>query len=86
MRRVISFTSIAFIEYNEWFEVDTRMISRIKVLVKEIDKDPFRGIGKPEPLKGNWAGYWSRRIDQEHRLIYKVTESQILIAKCKGHY
>jgi toxin YoeB len=84
--RNISFTSIAFVEYNEWFEVNTRMIDRIKALVKDIDRDPFRGIGKPEPLKGSWSGYWSRRIDQEHRLIYKVSDNQILIAKCRGHY
>jgi toxin YoeB len=50
------------------------------------DRDPFKGIGKPEPLKGNWAGYWSRRIDLEHRLVYKVSEIQILIVKCNGHY
>ncbi|MBS1504935.1 MAG: Txe/YoeB family addiction module toxin [Bacteroidetes bacterium] len=84
--RNVSFTSIAFIEYNEWFENDARIIQRIKALIRDIDHDPFRGIGKPEPLKGNWNGYWSRRIDQEHRLIYKVTSEQILIAKCKGHY
>jgi toxin YoeB len=63
-----------------------QIVQRIKTLIRDIDHDPFRGIGKPEPLKGNWAGYWSRRIDQEHRLIYKVTQEQILIVKCKGHY
>jgi toxin YoeB len=84
--RNVSFTAIAFTEYNEWFENDMRIIQRIKALIRDIDHDPFRGIGKPEPLKGNWNGYWSRRIDQEHRLIYKVTNEQILIAKCKGHY
>lgn len=84
--RNVAFTSIAFQEYNEWFEINNQLISRIKVLIRDIDREPFKGIGKPEPLKGNWAGYWSRRIDQEHRLIYKVSDSQILIAKCKGHY
>lgn len=82
----LSFTPTAFNEYNEWFENNIQIIQRIKLLVRDIDRDPFKGIGKPEPLKGNWSGYWSRRIDNEHRLIYKVTQEQILIAKCKGHY
>ena len=84
--RNIAFTPIAFQEYNEWFENNEQLVIRIKALVKDIDRDPFKGIGKPEPLKGNWAGYWSRRIDLEHRLIYKITDAQILIVKCKGHY
>lgn len=65
---------------------NNQLISRIKTLIKEIDRDPFKGIGKPEPLRGNWKGFWSRRIDHEHRLIYKVTDTQILIVKCTGHY
>ncbi|MEO6673904.1 MAG: Txe/YoeB family addiction module toxin [Ginsengibacter sp.] len=84
--RNITFTPIAFQEYNEWFEINDQLVSRIKALIRDIDRDPFKGIGKPEPLKGNWAGYWSRRVDQEHRLVYKVSDTQILIAKCKGHY
>ena len=84
--RNVAFTPVAFEEYNEWFESNDQLISRIKTLIRDIERDPFKGIGKPEPLKGNWAGYWSRRIDQEHRLIYKVSDSQILIVKCKGHY
>ena len=84
--RNIAFTKIAFAEYNEWFETNSQIITRIKELIRDIDRDPFKGIGKPEPLKANWAGYWSRRIDIEHRLIYKVSNDQILIAKCKGHY
>lgn len=84
--RNVAFTQTAFDEYNEWFITDKKIIDRIKQLIRDIDRDPFRGIGKPEPLKGNWAGYWSRRIDQEHRLVYKISDTQILIAKCKGHY
>lgn len=84
--RQVAFTPTAFKEYNDWFESNQKLIERIKILIREIDNDPFRELGKPEPLKGNWSGYWSRRIDQEHRLIYKVSESQILIVKCKGHY
>lgn len=84
--RQVAFTPTAFKEYNDWFEDNPKIIERIKMLVREINNEPFKGLGKPEPLRGNWSGYWSRRIDQEHRLIYKVSESQILIVKCKGHY
>lgn len=84
--RNLSFTRKAFEEYNEWFEKDIQIIDRIKILIRDIDRDPFKGLGKPEPLKGNWTGYWSRRIDHEHRLVYKVTAEQIIIVKCKGHY
>ena len=82
----LTFTPTAFNEYNDWFEQDMQIINRIKMLLKDINRDPFKGIGKPEPLKGNWSGYWSRRIDNEHRLIYKITPEQILVVKCKGHY
>ena len=85
MRSVV-FTSFAIKEYNEWFETNIRIVDRIKMLILEIDDNPFKGIGKPEPLRGNWKGYWSRRIDLEHRLVYKVTHDQIIIAKCKEHY
>lgn len=84
--RNVAFTPIAFEEYNDWFKTNEQLIIRIKILIRDIDRDPFRGLGKPEPLKGNWSGLWSRRIDKEHRLVYKITESQILIVKCKGHY
>ena len=59
---------------------------RITALIAEIEKTPFGGIGKPEPLKHNYTGYWSRRINDEHRLIYKVTDTKIYIASLKGHY
>lgn len=85
MRNVV-FTTLAIKEYNEWFETNIRIADRIKMLIREIEKDPFKGIGKPEPLRGNWKGYWSRRIDLEHRLVYKVNDEQIIIVKCKGHY
>lgn len=84
--RTVAFTAIAFQEYNEFFETNSKLITRIQTLIKDINRDPFKGIGKPEPLKGNWSGFWSRRIDQEHRLICKVSDIQILIVKCKGHY
>jgi toxin YoeB len=84
--RHVAFTKDAFREYNEFFSLDKSLIARIQELIRDIDRDPFKGLGKPEPLKGNWAGYWSRRINQEHRLVYKVSEIQILVVKCKGHY
>ena len=84
--RNVAFTKDAFSEYNQWFITDIKLVARIQELIRDIDRDPFKGFGKPEPLKGNWAGYWSRRINQEHRLVYKVSETQILIVKCKGHY
>ena len=84
--RNVAFTKVAFSEYNQWFAIDMKLVVRIQQLIRDIDRDPFKGIGKPEPLKGNWTGYWSRRIDQEHRLVYKVSETQILIVKCRGHY
>jgi len=56
--RNVAFTAQAFKEYNEWFETNLQIVDRIKTLIREIDKEPFKGLGKPEPLKGNWGGYW----------------------------
>ena len=84
--RTIAFSAEAFKEYNDWFFTDLQIIDRIKILIRDIERDPFKGLGKPEPLKGNYSGYWSRRINNEHRLIYQITVAQILIVKCKGHY
>lgn len=60
--------------------------ARINLLIKEIKRTPFSGIGKPEPLRGRLSGWWSRRIDQEHRLIYRPTDEGLLIAQCRHHY
>lgn len=73
-------------DYLYWQKTDKRRLKRINQLIKAIARDPFDGIGKAEPLKFKYAGYWSRRIDDEHRLIYKVREDEILIAKCRFHY
>jgi toxin YoeB len=67
-------------------KTDKKILGRINALLKEISRTPFSGIGKPEPLKHKYKGYWSRRIDGEHRLIYKVTNDEIYIAKCRFHY
>lgn len=67
-------------------KTDNKKVKRINDLLKDISRTPFTGIGKPEPLKHKYSGFWSRRIDEEHRLIYKYEDNQILIAKCRFHY
>lgn len=73
-------------DYLFWQKTDRKILSRINDLLKDISRTPFSVIGKPEPMKHKYSGYWSRRIDGEHRLIYKVKEDEILIAKCRFHY
>lgn len=84
--RSIVFQNEAFIEYSDWAIKDIKKYSRLGKLIKEVCIEPFTGIGKPEPLKGNFKGYWSRRIDDENRLIYKVDDTAITIISCLGHY
>jgi toxin YoeB len=83
---VISFNESAFNQYYQWAVDDKKVFDKINALINEIQRDPFRGTGKPEPLKGNWAGYWSRRITREHRLVYKVSPDHVVIVSCKYHY
>ena len=73
-------------DYLNWQKTDKKKLQRINELLRDIARQPFDGIGKPEPLKHQLAGYWSRRIDEEHRLIYTVRGDEILIAKCRFHY
>ena len=84
--RLIAFHQIAFGQYNEWARTDKKLFERLHRLIAETAKNPFDGIGKPEPLKAELKGFWSRRINDEHRLVYKVTDEQIIIAACKYHY
>ena len=84
--RNIEFYNNAFSEFSEWVIVDKQVFKRLVRLIDETQKNPFGGIGKPEPLKGNLSGMWSKRITDEHRLIYKVTEESIMILSCKDHY
>lgn len=84
MRHIV-FAPAAFTEHNDWYN-NNEVIDKIKVLIRDIDRDPFRGLGKPEPLRGSWSGYWSRRINHEHCLIYKVSSTDIIIVKCRGFY
>lgn len=73
-------------DYLYWQQTDKKKLKRINELLKDIARNPFEGIGKPEPLKHKYAGFSSRRIDEEHRLVYKYMDSDILIAKCRFHY
>ena len=73
-------------DYLYWQKIDKKVLKRINLLIKDIKRNPFDGIGKPEPLKHNYKGFWSRRIDGEHRLIYQVREDEIRIVKCRFHY
>ena len=73
-------------DYLYWQKTDKKMLKRINDLLKDIARSPFVGIGKPEPLKHKYNTYWSRRIDEKHRLIYRVRDDEILIAKCRFHY
>ena len=84
--RLIAFHQTAFDDYNEWAKTDKKLFERIRRLIVETMKTPFDGIGKPEPLKHELKGYWSRRISDEHRLAYKATDEQLIIISCKYHY
>ncbi len=82
----IIFSSQAWDDYLYWQRTDRRVLKRINGLIKEISRTPFQGVGKPEPLRHALAGYWSRRIDEEHRLVYKIDGNAILIAQARYHY
>jgi len=82
----IAFEDTAFLDFTNWAKDDKKVYKKIISLIKDIDRSPFIGIGKPEALKYEFSGYWSRRITDEHRLIYKVNEVFITIASCKYHY
>jgi len=73
-------------DYLYWQEHDKKILQRVNNLIKEAQRNPFLGIGKPEPLKNNLKGWWSRRITQEHRLVYKVEAESLLIMQCRFHY
>jgi len=81
-----TFTDEAWDDYQYWIKSDKKILKRINLLVKDIDRNPFEGIGKPELLKANLQGYWSRRIDLEHRIIYAVENNQIVYISFRFHY
>lgn len=80
------FSEHAWEDYLYWQKTDKRTLNRINSLIKETQRNPFEGIGKPEPLKHNLTGYWSRRINEEDRMVYKVTDDALLIAQLRYHY
>ena len=83
---ILSWAQHAWDDYLYWQELEKKMLKRINTLIKDIQRQPFEGLGDPEPLKHNWSGYWSRRIDREHRLVYRVTDEAIIIVQARYHY
>ncbi|CRZ19955.1 Txe/YoeB family addiction module toxin [Kingella kingae] len=80
------FSDDAWQDYVYWQTADRKILKRINLLIQDIQREPFDGIGKPEPLRFNLAGFWSRRIDEEHRLVYAIEDESVLIVSCRYHY
>jgi len=80
------FTENGWDDYLYWQKQDAKKVERINELLKDISRQPYKGIGKPEPLRGNLSGWWSRRIDTEHRLVYRVEANQLIVLQCRYHY
>ena len=80
------FSEQAWEDYLHWQKIDKKLLEPINTLIKEISRLPFAGIGKPEPLKNALSGYWSRRINDEHRIVYKISDGAMLIAQLRFHY
>lgn len=81
-----AFTPQSWDEYIAWQTQDKKITKKINELLKDITRHPYEGIGKPEALKNNLSGFWSRRIDDKHRLVYRIIDDQCQIIQCKGHY
>jgi toxin YoeB len=86
MRSKLVWTNAAWEDYVYWQSQDKKTLKRINQLLKEVMRDPEVGIGKPEPLRENLAGFWSRRIDDSHRLVYAIEKDQIIVIACRYHY
>lgn len=84
--RAISFVPEAWEQYTYWQGQDRKTLKRINTLIEAAARDPFHGIGKPEGLLGNLSGYWSRRIDETHRLVYRATDDALVVIACRYHY
>ena len=82
----LTFQEEGWEDYLYWQSADRKQLRKINSLIRECLRTPFTGTGKPEPLKGEFSGWWSRRIDQEHRLVYRAAEDALLIAQCRYHY
>ncbi|MGM8931063.1 toxin YoeB [Salinicola sp. MH3R3-1] len=83
---MLTWAEKAWEDYLYWQSTDKKTLKRVNMLIKDIQRQPFSGLGDPEPLRHGWSGYWSRRIDREHRLVYKPTEQAIIIVQCRYHY
>lgn len=86
MTRCLAWTDASWSDYLYWQSQDRKTLRRINKLIDAVKRDPFEGIAKPEPLKENLSGFWSRRIDDTHRLVYAVTDEHITIISCRYHY
>ena len=84
--KIIQWDIDAWTDYVYWQTQDRKTLKRINLLIKDISRSPFEGLGKPEPLKGTLTGFWSRRIDEENRLVYVVEKKVIILISCRGHY
>ncbi len=82
----IKFSDEAWEDYLYWQKTDKSVLKRINILLRDVQRSPFEGIGKPEPLKHHLTGFWSRRIDDQHRLVYAIQKGCILVAQCRYHY
>lgn len=82
----IVFTSRCWEQYQYWQKTDLKMLEKINLLIKDTLRSNYKGLGKPEPLKGDLKGFWSRRIDHEHRLVYRIEQNQLQIVQCRYHY
>ena len=82
----ILFLDDAWDDYQYWLQIDKTILKKINTLIKECMREPYSGMGKPEPLKFDLAGMWSRRINQEHRLVYKIDNGNLIIIQCRYHY
>jgi toxin YoeB len=80
------FSEQAWEDYLYWQKTDKKLLERVNALIKEVSRSPFAGIGKPEPLKNALTGYWSRRINDEHRIVYRIADGSVLIAQLRYHY
>ena len=83
---ILGWTQEAWEDYLYWQKTDKQLLKRVNTLIKDIQRAPYEGIGKPEPLKFDLTGYWSRRIDKEHRLVYTVQGENIILTMCRYHY
>jgi toxin YoeB len=86
MTRRLTFTPDAWDDYLYWQAQDKKMLKRINIVLRDILREPFTGIGKPEPFRENLTGYWSRRINDTHRLVYAIEDQAIIVLACRYHY